>query len=165
MKIIKGFITAILFCISYSTFGQTRLTLSNHNPVTLEVPHIYNSSDPKPELRDDSQWINFTSLVGAADPNMSVSVQIVSGTLPQGMDLVVEVLPYRGLSKTNQQGTPTSKVIASYTPQVIISNIGTCFTGNGRNEGFQVIYTFVIRDYSRLSSGSESIYLQYTIMQ
>jgi hypothetical protein len=128
----------------------------------MDMTHGYGASAPKMELKDDNQWLNYTTLVQLSDPNLSITAQIVSGTLPEGMVLQLEALPYQGMSK-GKQGTPVGKITLSYSPQVIISNIGTAYTGNGRNEGYQMVYTYITRDFSKVSSGSSSVYVQYTI--
>ena len=89
---------------------------------------------------------------------------MVSGSIPDGLELQVEAVPYKGISK-GKQGIPSGKIAVTHMPRVLISNIGTSYTGFGRNEGHQLIFSFIIKDYSRLRSGTNTIYVQYTITQ
>ncbi|MFA6260560.1 MAG: hypothetical protein WC760_03770 [Bacteroidia bacterium] len=162
MKITQAFLFYCILFIYSSATAQNRISLSNRNPVFLDMPRGYGASAPKMELRNDNQWLNYTTLVQLSDPNLSITAQIVSGSVPEGMVLQLEALPYQGMSK-GKQGTPTGKILLSGKPQVIISNIGTAYTGNGRNEGYQLVYTFITRDYSKVSSGAASVYVQFTI--
>jgi len=91
-------------------------------------------------------------------------VEVASGSIPDGMELQIEAKPYVGMSKS-RQGMPTGKIRVSNRPRVLIDNISTCYTGSGRNEGHQLIFSFIITDYSKVRSGISTIYVQYTITQ
>ncbi len=155
-------ITFLLVLLFSKAEAQNRISLSNRNPIFLDMSRNYGASAPKMEIKDDSQWLNYTTLLQLSDPNLSITAQIVSGTLPEGMALQIEALPYQGMSK-GKQGTPVGKVMLSYSPQVIISNIGTTYTGSGRSEGYQLVYTYITKDYSKVSTGTPSVYVQFTI--
>lgn len=162
MKMQKIIFLLMFVMICDYAFSQNRISLSNKNPLYMEMAHNHGTGGPKTELKDDNQWLNYTTLVQLSDPNLCITAQIVSGTMPEGMTLQLEAMPYQGLSK-GKQGSPAGKITLSYTPQVLISNIGTAYTGNGKNEGYQLIYTYITRDFSRVSSGSSAVYVQYTI--
>lgn len=161
LRVLLGFVAV---CGLTDSIAQNRLSLSNRNPLFMDMRHNYNANGAKTEITDDTQWLNYTTLVNLSDPNLAITVQLGSGSLPEGMELYIEAMPYQGMSKL-RHGNPVGRVRVSNVPQVLISNIGTGYTGSGRNEGYQLIYTLVTSDYSKISSGSFSFYVQFTITQ
>lgn len=156
-------IATFIFMYNMS-FSQNRISVSNRSPIYLDFSRPVAPGAPKQSIIDDSQWLNFTSLVNINDPTLTITAQVVGGTLPEGVELIIEALPYRGMSKANN-GVSSGKVKLTNTPRVLISNIGTCYTGNGRNEGFQLRFTFRITDYSKLKAERTALYIEYTITQ
>jgi hypothetical protein len=156
-------LTASLLLLCSSTYSQNRISVSNKSPIFLDFSRPSGSGALKQNIVDDSQWLNFTTLVNINDPAITITVQIVSGTLPPGIELEIEALPYKGLSKGNH-GVP-SKIKVSNIPKALISNIGTCYTGNSRNEGYQLKTTFKITNYALLKAESTVLYIQYTVIQ
>ena len=130
----------------------------------MELTHTFNAGVPRQIIVDDSQWLNYTTLIHPTDPTFSITVEVAMGSIPDGLELQVEASPYAGGSK-DRAGTPTKKITISHIPRVLIDNIGTCYTGSGKNEGHRLTFSYVITDYSKLQSGTTSIYVQYTIKQ
>ncbi|MFK5969351.1 MAG: hypothetical protein QM487_04420 [Candidatus Marithrix sp.] len=144
--------------------AQNVITVSNKSIIYLDLTQTYNPGLSKKIITNTSQWLNYTTLVHPSDPKISITVEVVSGIVPEGMELMVEASPYVGMSKS-KQGNPIGKVSISHTPRVLINNIGTCYTGSRRNEGHQITYSFIITDYAKVRSGLTNLYIQYTITQ
>lgn len=144
--------------------AQNSISLSNRSPIYMDLTHAYNAGVPRQIIVDDSQWLNYTTLIRPSDPTFSITVEVAMGSIPDGLELQVEASPYSGSSK-ERVGTPTKKMTVSHIPRVLIDNIGTSYTGSGKNEGHRLTFSFVITDYSKLQSGTTSIYVQYTIKQ
>lgn len=91
--------------------------------------------------KDNSIWINYTSIVGSAsEPNRNISVQITGGQVPSGVDLTLESSSDAGMGE-GTMGAPVSRAITlDNTPQKIITNIGSAFTGDGVNSGHNLTY-------------------------
>lgn len=160
---------SIIFCIfllsfSSQTFAQNRLSVSKSSPIYMDLTPGSNAGMPKKVITDNSQWLNYTALVHPSDPDISITVEVVAGSIPEGMELLIEASPYRGMSK-GKQGTPTRKISVSNRPRVLIDNIRTSYTGSRRNEGHQLTFSFIITDYAKIRSGIHTIYVQYTISQ
>ena len=154
----------LLFLISCVSNAQNSISVTNINPIYMDLTSSFNAGLQKSIITDDSQWLNYTTLVHPSDPTISITVEIASGSIPEGLEMQIEASPYMGMSK-GKQGTPTGKITVTHIPRVLIDNIGTSYTGSGRNEGHRLTYSFKITDYSKLLSGTTQVYIQYTITQ
>lgn len=153
-----------LSVMSLVSYSQNKISLSKRSPVYMDLTRSFNAGSPKKVVVDDSQWLNFTTLVNLADPNLTITAQVVAGSIPDGVEMYVEVVPYKGMSKGNH-GTSARKIRLTNMSRILIYDIGTCYTGSGRNVGYQLIYSFVVKDYSKVKSGKFALYVQYTITQ
>lgn len=154
----------LLLSISCISHAQNSISLTKRNPIYMDLTPSFSAGLTKKNISDDSQWLNYTTLVHPSDPTISITVEIASGSIPKGLEMQIEASHYIGMSK-GKPGIPTGKIIVTHIPRVLIDNIGTSYTGSGRNEGHQLTYSFIITDYSKLLSGTTTIYLQYTITQ
>ncbi len=167
MKMMNRFKTLIVLLLMVSCMdsnGQNNISLSNRSPIYLDLTPNFSAGSPKKIIIDESQWLNYTTLVQDSDPNLSINIELASGSLPEGIKLFVEAKAYAGMSK-GKPGQAGPKIEVSHRPQPLIKNIGTCYTGSGINEGHQLRFSFVITDYGKIHSGSSTIYVQYTISQ
>jgi len=162
---IKYFLIFILVVTVFlKSTGQNRLTISSTRSVSLDFKPLYQAGQPTRFLVDDSKWLNYTILVKPNEPACSISVQISSGMIPEGIDIKLKASPYIGTSQ-GDPGTPTGEISISHVPQVLIENIGTSYTGAGAKIGHQLTYSVNIKDYERLQAVGSSIYLLFTIGQ
>ncbi len=90
-----------------------------------------------------SVWINYSSVVAVNSAN-AISANLSTWNLPAEVAITLKVGPDAGAG-FGQTGTATNSIILSPNPQVIITNIGTCFTGQGINKGRELFYTWVLR--------------------
>jgi hypothetical protein len=154
----------LLFSISFVSQAQNSISLSNRNPIYMELTHSFNAGVPGQIISDDSQWLNYTTLVHPSEPTFSITVEVAMGSIPDGLELQIEASPYAGRSN-GKVGTPTKKITLTHIPRVLINNIGTCYTGSEKNEGHRLTFSIVVKDYSKLKSGTSTIYVLYTITQ
>lgn len=154
----------ILILVNVVTQAQNRISVSDRSPIYMDMTPSYNAGLSKKVITNDSQWLNYTTLVHPTEPTISITVEVAGGSIPDGMELQIEASPYIGMSK-GKQGTPTGKITISNRPRVLISNISTCYTGAGRNEGHRITFSFIITDYAKVKSGMSNIFIQYTIIQ
>lgn len=164
MKKLRIIFLMLLISISCVSHSQNSISITNINPIYMDLTPTFNAGLPKKIITDDSQWLNYTTLVHPADPTISITVELASGSIPEGLELQIEATSILGISK-GKPGIPTGKITVTHIPRVLLDNIGTCYTGSGRNEGHRITFSFVITDYSKLLSGTTTIYVQYTITQ
>ncbi len=162
----KQYVLLLIFFISlgFVSYSQNTVTISNSSTVSLDFTSPYNPGSKMSNVSDNSKWLNYTILVTPPEPTFSISVEISSGTALDGLELRVEADHYTGLSG-GQPGTPTGQIILTNEPQVLINNIGTCYTGAGINVGHRLTYSLIITNYSLLRASSLTINLTYTITQ
>jgi len=114
--------------------GGTSINLGGTAPTEAGDPITFGSTD-------NSLWINYSSIIGSTtEPSRAVSVAVSSGTLPGGLDLKVQAGNDAG-SGDGTVGTPSAQLTLSSTGQSIITGIGSCYTGDGANNGHQLTYT------------------------
>ncbi len=154
----------MLFSLSCTAIGQNKLSVSNMSARYIDIPPVHNAGMEGRVITDDSQWLNYTILIHPSEPTCSITVEIASGMVPDGMQVYVEADPYYGMTK-GKPGVCTGKILVSNMPRVLIDNIGTFYTGSGRNEGHKLTFSFVVTDYAKLKSGTNSLYILYTITQ
>jgi hypothetical protein len=113
---------------------------------------------------NNSLWLNYTSSKSAGGPARSVYVQAI-GDIPSGVQIKLQASARSGAGGAGLFGTPVgSPVILNNSPQMLISGIGGCYTGNGIGFGHQLQFSIEISDYSFLDiPGNSVIHISYTI--
>lgn len=164
MKKLQIVCATLLILICGVSQAQNKISVSKRNPIYMDLTPSYSAGLSKKIITDDSQWLNYTTLVYPTDPTISITVEVSSGSIPDGMELQIEASQYIGMSK-GKQGTSTGKLTVSHRPRVLINNIGTCYTGTGKYEGHRLTFSFIITDYAKVKSGISNIFIQYTITQ
>lgn len=85
-------------------------------------------------------WINYSSVV---EPNTTNTIyaSLTTDELPPEIAIKLKVGKDVGAGQ-GQTGSPTIPIILSSNPQAIITNIGSCFTGQGINKGHLLSYSW-----------------------
>ncbi|MDZ7846718.1 MAG: hypothetical protein U5L96_08080 [Owenweeksia sp.] len=101
------------------------------------------------------------------NPTRDIEVVLTSGPLPAGVSLQVKADPYAG-NGDGTMGTPNAGVNLTNSPQPIVTGIGSCFTGDGVNNGHNLTYTLNLSSnsgaYATLDAdNSNTIQVTYTI--
>ncbi|MBN1821848.1 MAG: hypothetical protein JXR31_14735 [Prolixibacteraceae bacterium] len=111
-------------------------------------------------------WVNYSSIVGSSIPDRKVSA-FVEGAIPDGVKLSVSASSYSG-NGGGKLGTPVGKVFLSEQIQDVITNIGSCYTGDGVNNGHLLTYSLELENeesgYASLNfDNSTTISITYTL--
>jgi hypothetical protein len=139
------------------------LDLNNNSAITLafQSPNEAGASIVSPAI-NTTKWLNFTSAV-APGVTRKITAQVVSGTVPDGVQLKLETSSYAGVG-SGSLGTVTSPVYLTTTATTFINSIGGAFTGNGTGNGFNLKYSLEIQNYSLLRNTNTSFTVIYTLI-
>ncbi|MBK8500973.1 MAG: hypothetical protein IPL46_01545 [Saprospiraceae bacterium] len=138
--------------------------LPNTSTIELNVSAPTRAGEPidMSNATDNSKWINHSSSLAPGGARRNVTAQILSGSLPQGMKLKVKAGNYRGNGR-GDQGMPSQEIVLNNMPQVILRDIGACFTGRGVQQGHQLSFTLGYDNYSNIDFGNEIIVIAFTL--
>lgn len=113
---------------------------------------------------DGSKWLNYTSAIPTGGSSRSITAQIASGSLPEGLRLSLHASGSVG--GAGATGGSTGKINLGSTPQTIITGIGRSYTGNGAGNGHQLTYGLTIADYKKLDAdGGRNVQVIFTITE
>lgn len=108
-------------------------------------------------------WVNYSSAIRKNGSRRSIEAQIVNGTLPEGMSLYIQASSFSGIGK-GEIGISTGETELEAKPNAIIDNIGSCFTGDGMNNGHKLNFILEITDMDEVNaSGPAEFTILYTI--
>jgi len=108
-------------------------------------------------------WINYSSIITNENHRRKI-IGMISGELPKGIRIKVQASEVLGFGK-GSRGNPSGEVFLTNEPSDIITNIGSCYTGKGTNNGHVLTYKLEIdeSEYSSLVNKNESINIVYTL--
>lgn len=92
-----------------------------------------------------STWINYSSVVERNSTN-TISASLSKGNIPAEVFVKLHISEDVGLGSGNM-GKPTEQIILSNYPQAIITDIGSCYTGQGVGNGHLLTYTWGFAPY------------------
>lgn len=147
-----------LALIDFSSDVSKTITFSFSNIDPNQVEQIITPTT------GDKTWLNYSSIVKAGHTNY-ITVHISSGSLPADVVLYLLVDPVIGANAGNT-GFAKPQITLSYFPQVIIANIGSCYTGVGVNNGHHITYVWKNSEaynYSLNYDNGKAIAVVYTI--
>jgi len=174
------FITLLGFCSTGTTFCQTVINRSTSITIpSIALLDIEPSSStislsfiPPAEAglamdvsggADNSKWLNYSS-ANSVSVSRAISVQISSGTLGSGLNLTLIASSYTGSGSGTFATSAGSKVLSS-TPQVLLTGLSSCFTGNGSGNGHLLTYTLGIANYGNIRfANNSSLVITYTMV-
>lgn len=177
MKILSHFIH-IICLYSCPIFSQTTANLTAS--VTLPVVSLLdiepsgaitmNFSAPSEAgspliipTNNTTKWINYTSAIKSGGLTRRITASI-NHTIP-GIDIKLKANAAIGLGG-GVLGNPTSQIILNTIATNIITGIGGAFTGNGVNNGHQLILSLTVNNYSSLTKITNTpIIITYTITE
>ncbi len=84
-------------------------------------------------------WINYTSIINDINHRRKV-VAMVQDEIPSGLRLLVEASEASGTGR-GMLGRTAGPVVLSGEPTEVISDIGSCFTGQGIENGHHLTYS------------------------
>jgi len=168
MNRIKQTVIQIILCIglifiSQISKAQKSISLSTVNSIVMDFAVPDDPGNSIIPVVDDSKWLNYNITVTPPDLPVSVTAEITSGNIPEGLQIQLQAGAYIGTGGGNP-GIPNGTILLKSIPQLLISNIGTCNTGVG-NVGHQLTYTLSITDYSVVKSNTSTVNILFTIIQ
>ncbi len=112
---------------------------------------------------DGSTWINYSSIVRNGTTNY-ITAEVSNSELPGDMTLNLIVSPDNGAG-AGSMGTSSGELVLTTYPQIIISNIGSCFTGRGLKRGHHLRYEWrsIENDQVIEKPGDNAVSVTYTI--
>lgn len=169
MNQIKQTIIQIIWCIGLIFIhqiskAQNSISLSTVNSIVMDFAVPFDPGSPIEPVIDNSKWLNYNITVIPPELPVSVTAEITSGAISEGLQIQLQAGAYNGTGGSNP-GIPAGNLILTNIPQVLISNIGTCNTGIGVNVGHQLTYTLSISDYNSVKSSSSTVNVLFTIIQ
>lgn len=165
MDLKKYLLTLIVISIIFKVGeAQNSLSVTDRNTTTFDMTSIISAGNHTEMVVDNSQWMNYSFIVSPSDPPGSISVSIVSGNIPPGMEIYIQAGNNNGLGN-GKTGRPTGKIKLGNIPSVLINDIGTSYTGHGKHQGHQITLSIVIVDYALVQPGEFTLNLQYTLKQ
>jgi len=144
--------------IDFSTDGNQMITYSYSTIKPNNVEQIIT-----PAIGDKT-WLNYSSIVANGLTNY-ITVYISSGSLPADVSLNLLIGADVGAG-AGKKGITKGQITLSAFPQVIITNIGSCYTGRGIHKGHKLYYKWTNTesyDYSLNYDNGKAIAVTYTI--
>jgi hypothetical protein len=175
----KQLICLACLCISFCSYAQTTDMVTNSVSLpsfslldiepnnstlvlTLDSPTEAGLMN-KTKTITGQKWLNYTSALPLASPKRTITIQNTSGTAPLGIQLYVGAEAATG--GFGQLGSSLGYVLINNSAKILISNIGSTYTGNGVNQGHSLNYKIEISDVSVLdAANSGNINLTFTII-
>lgn len=113
--------------------GSTSVSLS------VDAPTEAGKAVDFSNATDNSVWINYSSIVSTSEPSRVVSAKISNNSVPDGMLLKVTATADAG-NGDGTMGTSAGTVTLNSSDQKVITGIGSCYTGDGANNGHNLKY-------------------------
>lgn len=144
--------------VDIESSGSTNLSMN------FTAPNEAGSPITAPEA-NITLWLNYSSIKSANDPTRTISVKL--NALIPGVDINVTAADASGAGD-GTLGTPSAKLTLTASDQVIISGIGSAYTGDGASNGHNLTYEVgfgdgTAADYADLEVSSNSATVIYTI--
>lgn len=137
-----------------ATFNLSQVAMldlePNNSTVTLNLSSAIEAGEKAAVvMTNNEKWINFSSAVTSTAAPRSISVKIEDGQVPSGIYLKLSTSSYMGIGQ-GLLGLPAGILTLNSTPQTIVSGIRGAYTGDGINNGYKLIYSLEIYDYTLL---------------
>jgi hypothetical protein len=177
---VKTILFVVLFTYAYTVNAQNKHT--TETTITLSIPAValidFQGNDNVITFKTPTQieqiitpsalnqtWLNYSSIVESGSTNY-ITVHISSGILPPESTIKLQIEDDAGAG-AGKTGTPITQITLSRYPQIIVNDIGSCYTGRGIEKGHELTYSWVNLEENpnskRLKDEFE-ITVTYTIM-
>jgi hypothetical protein len=132
----------------------------------LKAPNEAGNRIDFSNAKNNQIWVNYSSVTSSSQPSRKICAY-VEGEIPAGLKIIVSASQYTG-NGGGRTGTPTGSIALSGQMQDIITQIGSCYTGNGTNNGHQLSYSLELQNgdesYSDLAfDNSNTISVTYVL--
>lgn len=93
-----------------------------------------------------------------------ISASISGGSLPPGTMLTAVSAPCTVTNSGGILGTPVTPPVSLTTSnQRIVNNIGTCYTGSGDTDGYQITFELKPSNYGQIIAGTYNVTVMFTV--
>lgn len=143
------FVNVIVYGID-TNIATTNLTLripevalirTNTSIITLTLQQREAGMSIETSKSDSTSRLLITSIISSTQ--RTLSAKISSGTVPDGTHLELSAQRPNG-NFVGTTGSYTSNTALDYTDRPIVTNVGTCYSGTGADDGFVLKYTFAL---------------------
>lgn len=178
---------AILFVLLIVAFRATGQSNSASHNMKINIPEVAllalvsdNNNENKFNLNSPTEagnpvnfvdisiqnniWINYSSINRNENHSRRITA-VVQGEIPEGVEIMVEATEAQGNGK-GKLGSSAGMVKLSERPTEVITNIASCYTGKGTNNGHQLTYKLEFNNtgenYAQLLESTKSVNIVYT---
>jgi len=124
-----------------------------------------NSIDFNNEHQNNNIWLNYSSIIKNSTHRRKI-VAFVQGEMPEGIHLKLKASEAEGAGK-GKLGNPAGEILLTEEPTDIISDIGSCYTGKGANNGhvltYELEYDQSSTAYAGLNTEQTTFHVVYTL--
>ncbi|MEA1878531.1 MAG: hypothetical protein U9N86_16950 [Bacteroidota bacterium] len=114
---------------------------SNHAPIAMNLIAAV-AGEPAPTVSNSDMFLKISSIVPGAT-NREITARIAAGVIPAGTQLTLQSAASTTINSGGRLGTPIlTPIVLSDIDQPIVLDIGSCYTGTGYNDGFQLTFTW-----------------------
>ncbi len=122
---------------------EVALIDTDHAPITLTLTTSNAGESIASSDSNSDMYVKVTSLVPAGT-NRDISAKI-TGTVPTGTKLTLSSAAATAANSAGTLGSPVGSAITlSSSDQNIVTGIGSCYTGTGSTDGYQLTYTWAL---------------------
>lgn len=162
----KHFLLIVSLATSFMLSGQSsrfEIMLSGRVNPNFNLANITQAGGKSVTIFDSEQWLNYNVKRHPSDTNLYyITVQLISGTIPPGVNIIIQAGADVGLG-TGIAGTTTGPKQLGLTPQVIINGIGNTNTGNQKNQGHPIYMTIEVVNFALFESALNNLYIEYRL--
>lgn len=156
----------LLFFVSNALNAQIVLSVSDNETKIVTLIPVRQNDMNKEQTYHFSQWINYTTLVNYLEPSFSVNLEMRAKKLPLDSKIIVEMLPYKGLSELENVGTSAiGNKTLSQKAITLVDEIPTSYSGSNPGEGHRCNISFIYPMKVNADTTNYQIELIYTINQ
>lgn len=159
--------------INVSIASTALVDIEGGSTFTL-TPNVGNEAGAQPfsftGVSNNTLWLNYTSVKDEDNQTRSISATLSydDTSLPAGMSVVLT--PDAAASGgSGDKGTVDESAIVLDQSQTnghtFVTGIGSCYTGNGTNNGVNLVYSLQLNDsqFSTIEAGNYTATITYTI--
>lgn len=146
--------------------SQYTLIETNHAPVIMNLAPS-TAGAPVGSVSNSDLFVKISSIVsGTTDRDLTAKIS--GGSIPPGTSLS---LVSANSTTTNSGGTLgtaiNTPILLSTVDQFLVRSIGTCYTGTGYNDGYQMTFTWAplnpAANYSQIAAATYNITVVFTL--
>ena len=117
------------------------LIATNNAPVNLTLTSTM-AGAPITSVSNSDMYVKVSSIVPGGT-HRELTARIASGTVPVGTKLTLVSAPCTTTNSGGVLGTAfTTPIVLDAVDKELVDMIGTCYTGTGYNDGYQLTYTW-----------------------